>query len=133
MSWSVSFVSDAELMDQDTLTSSFDVGKIALHPSPPSISDGTLYVNLLPHQSQALQWMIEHENPKLPKTPEADAVQFWKKIHGTAGRSDYWLNAATMTPQQGDPELGKGGIIADGMGLGEVLAKGRLLMIEVRL
>lgn len=63
--------------------------------------------------------MIEHENPKLPAKPEDNAVQFWKKSKGSPGRPDYWLNAATMMPQQDDPELGKGGIIADGMGLGE--------------
>lgn len=100
------------------MTSSFNVAKIPLHPAPPSIANGQLNVDLLRHQSQALQWMIEHENPKLPRTFEDPAVQFWKKSKATSGRSDYWLNAATMTPQVDDPQLGKGGIIADGMGLG---------------
>lgn len=94
-----------------------DVTKLPLLKNPPGIANGDLNVDLLPHQSQAIRWMIDHEHPKLPKLGEP-AVQFWSKQKNTSG--EYWLNAATKTPQEADPELGRGGIIADGMGLGEL-------------
>ncbi|CAK9786233.1 unnamed protein product [Cutaneotrichosporon oleaginosum] len=104
------------------LTAGMDVTKLPLHPSPPSRLSGELLVDLLPHQSQALKWMIDHEDPKLPKTPEDTAVQFWTRQKGSGkGASDYWLNVATKTPQVETPVLGRGGIVADGMGLGKTL------------
>ena len=63
--------------------------------------------------------MIERENPQLPDQIGKD-VQFWTRQKGTKGGKDYWLNVATRTPQQDAPVLGRGGIIADGMGLGEL-------------
>lgn len=76
-------------------------------------------VDLLPHQSQALKWMIDHENPKLPKKPGDDPVHFWTRQESPEkGGKAYWLNIATKTPQTETPVLGRGGIVADGMGLG---------------
>ncbi|EJT45195.1 hypothetical protein A1Q1_06427 [Trichosporon asahii var. asahii CBS 2479] len=94
---------------------------LPLLESPPGVASGELNVDLLPHQSQAIRWMIDHEHPKLPKIGEP-AVQFWSKQKGKGKNSGYWLNAATKTPQEADPELGRGGIIADGMGLGKTLS-----------
>ncbi|OXG23958.1 DNA repair protein Rad5 [Cryptococcus neoformans Tu259-1] len=105
----------------DALTSDVDVSKLPLHPAPPGTADGRLLTNLLPHQSQALQWMITRENPQLPKDPSDPAVQFWVKQRGVGSKPDYWLNVATKTPQSEAPQLGRGGIIADGMGLGKTL------------
>jgi SWI/SNF-related matrix-associated actin-dependent regulator of chromatin subfamily A3 len=68
--------------------------------------------------------MIERENPKLPTKPSDPAAQFWvlqKSNSKAAGAKDYWLNVATKMPQSETPVLGKGGIIADGMGLGGYL------------
>lgn len=76
--------------------------------------DSYLSTQLLAHTSQ---WMIERENPKLPATPKDPPVQFWVKQDDKKG-SSYWLNVATRTPQKAEPILGRGGIIADGMGLG---------------
>jgi SWI/SNF-related matrix-associated actin-dependent regulator of chromatin subfamily A3 len=69
------------------------------------------------------QWMISCENPKLPATAKDPAVQFWTRQGGDAksGATDYWLNVATRTPQKEAPVLGKGGIMADGMGLGKLI------------
>ena len=63
--------------------------------------------------------MISQENPRLP-SPGEPAVQFWirQKADAKRGGNDYWLNVATKTPQTDAPKLGKGGILADGMGLG---------------
>jgi SWI/SNF-related matrix-associated actin-dependent regulator of chromatin subfamily A3 len=63
--------------------------------------------------------MLSQEHPKLPTTPTDAPVQFWtrQKAEGPGGK-EYWLNVATRTPQSETPILGRGGIIADGMGLG---------------
>lgn len=63
--------------------------------------------------------MLSQEHPKLPSIPTDSPVQFWtrQKAEGPAGK-EYWLNVATRTPQTETPVLGRGGIIADGMGLG---------------
>ncbi|KAL1411453.1 hypothetical protein Q8F55_002409 [Vanrija albida] len=103
------------------LTADLDVANLPPHPSPPSLASGDLLVDLLPHQSQALQWMVEHENPVLPKKVGDAPVQFWAR-HAPEGKTqEYWVNIATKTPQVDNPTLGRGGIIADGMGLGKTL------------
>lgn len=63
--------------------------------------------------------MTSQENPHLP-SPGDPAVQFWirQKADAKKGGNDYWLNVATRTPQSEAPRLGRGGILADGMGLG---------------
>lgn len=107
------------LTRQAALTADMDVTKLPLLENPPGVANGDLNVDLLPHQSQAIRWMIDHEHPELPKLGEP-AVQFWSKQKGKGKSGGYWLNAATKTPQEADPELGRGGIIADGMGLGKL-------------
>lgn len=69
--------------------------------------------------ADAFQWMIDRENPKLPTTPVDPAEQFWIKRLEQKTNTSYWLNVATQTPQSELPQLGRGGIIADGMGLGK--------------
>jgi SWI/SNF-related matrix-associated actin-dependent regulator of chromatin subfamily A3 len=66
--------------------------------------------------------MISQEHPTLPKTTSDPPVQFWlKQKSEKAGQADYWLNVATRMPQSETPQLGRGGIIADGMGLGKLI------------
>ena len=84
----------------DTMCSTEDVLGLPEHPNPPGIASGELRVDLLKHQvcdyysvlvrefvmlslpahlqKQALQWAIEHENPKLPTKEEDKPVQFWQ-------------------------------------------------------
>lgn len=63
--------------------------------------------------------MIERENPKLPTKISDPAVQFWvKQAPQTPRGKEHWLNVATRSPQVETPILGRGGILADGMGLG---------------
>jgi SWI/SNF-related matrix-associated actin-dependent regulator of chromatin subfamily A3 len=69
------------------------------------------------------QWMIERENPVLPTKVSDPASQFWiKQAAQKPGGKPHWLNVATRSPQWEDPVLGRGGIIADGMGLGKTLS-----------
>ncbi|CAK5281753.1 unnamed protein product [Mycena citricolor] len=100
----------ASLLDE--LLSTEDILKLPEHPNPPGIGRG-LRVDLLKHQSQALQWAIERECPKLP-TQEADKpVQFWQFKRN--GNQTYYYNLATKTPQVTAPVLGRGAMIADAM------------------
>lgn len=65
--------------------------------------------------------MIGQEHPKLPTLTTDQPVQFWLRHEPDkkdAKSKPYWLNVATRTPQTDTPILGRGGILADGMGLG---------------
>ncbi|KAJ6500012.1 SNF2 family N-terminal domain-containing protein [Mycena vitilis] len=106
----------SSLLDQ--LMSSDDVLSLPVHPNPPGIGNG-LVVDLLKHQSQALQWAIARENPTLPKQETDTPVQFWQLKKN--GNKTYYLNLATKTPQETAPVLGRGALIADSMGLGKTL------------
>lgn len=68
---------------------------------------------LLPYQKQGLQWMLEHESPKLPKNNSDEIVQLWKNLKGV------YTNIATSFSVTKAPELASGGILADDMGLGK--------------
>ena len=76
--------------------------------------------------------MLGKEHPQLPKTPSDPAVQFWTKQTVVDTGNEYWLNVATRTPQSETPVLGRGGIIADGMGLGKTLTVLALVLASLR-
>ncbi|KAM5292811.1 LOW QUALITY PROTEIN: helicase-like transcription factor [Ctenodactylus gundi] len=63
---------------------------------------------LLPHQKQALAWMISRENSK-------DLPPFWEQ------RNDLYYNTITNFSEKDRPENVHGGILADDMGLGKTL------------
>lgn len=63
---------------------------------------------LLPHQKQALAWMISRENSK-------DLPPFWEQ------RNDLYYNTITNFSEKERPENVHGGILADDMGLGKTL------------
>ncbi|KAI9449800.1 SNF2 family N-terminal domain-containing protein [Russula earlei] len=110
----------------DTLCSTEDVLNLPEHPNPPGIATGELRVDLLRHQKQALQWAIEHENPKLPTKEEDKPVQFWQ--YRTTGTKAYYYNVVTKTPQETPPVLGRGALCGDSMGLGKTLTMISLIL-----
>ncbi|KAF8502088.1 SNF2 family N-terminal domain-containing protein [Russula emetica] len=110
----------------DTLCSTEDVLGLPEHPNPPGIASGELRVDLLRHQKQALQWAIEHENPKLPTKEEDKPVQFWQ--YRKTGAKAYYYNVVTKTPQEAPPVLGRGALCGDSMGLGKTLTMIALIM-----
>ncbi|XP_031232294.1 helicase-like transcription factor [Mastomys coucha] len=63
---------------------------------------------LLPHQKQALAWMVARENSK-------ELPPFWEQ------RSDLYYNTITNFSVKERPESIHGGILADDMGLGKTL------------
>ncbi|KAH8828492.1 SNF2 family N-terminal domain-containing protein [Flagelloscypha sp. PMI_526] len=95
----------------DKLCEVEDILSLPIHPNPP--------VDLLKHQAQALAWALEKEYPKLPVTEADKPVQFWQVKKN--GAQPYYYNIATKTPQAKAPELGRGALNADAMGLGKTL------------
>ena len=77
--------------------------------------------------------MLSKEHPQLPKSPSDPAVQFWTRQKAEVPNGvEYWLNVATRTPQSETPTLGRGGIIADGMGLGKTLTVLALVLASIK-
>ncbi|NXJ63333.1 HLTF factor, partial [Rostratula benghalensis] len=73
---------------------------------------GTL---LLPHQKQALAWMVSRENSK-------DLPPFWEE------RSNFYYNILTNFAEKQRPKNVLGGILADDMGLGKTLTTIALIL-----
>ncbi|XP_078266571.1 helicase-like transcription factor isoform X3 [Rhinoraja longicauda] len=68
-----------------------------------------VHTPLLPHQKQALAWMILREN-------NTDLPPFWEQ------RSNMYYNLLTNFAERERPENVRGGILADDMGLGKTLS-----------
>ncbi|KFZ55259.1 Helicase-like transcription factor, partial [Antrostomus carolinensis] len=73
---------------------------------------GTL---LLPHQKQALAWMVSRENSN-------DLPPFWEE------RSNFYYNILTNFAEKEQPKSVLGGILADDMGLGKTLTTIALIL-----
>ncbi|NXJ34292.1 HLTF factor, partial [Ciconia maguari] len=73
---------------------------------------GTL---LLPHQKQALAWMVSRENSN-------DLPPFWEE------RSNFYYNILTNFAEKKRPQNVLGGILADDMGLGKTLTTIALIL-----
>ncbi|KAI6026131.1 SNF2 family N-terminal domain-containing protein [Pisolithus microcarpus] len=115
----------------DTLCAADDILNLPAHPNPPGVASGDLVVDLLKHQSQALQWCIEHEYPTLPTAESDRPVQFWQyRKAGNKGFYTLFLLVATKTPQEvtTPPILGRGALVADSMGLGKTLTMLSLIL-----
>ncbi|CAH2246897.1 helicase-like transcription factor isoform X1 [Pelobates cultripes] len=72
----------------------------------PSKAVGTV---LLPHQKQALSWMVSRENSN-------NLPPFWEQ------RNKFYYNTLTNFAEKEKPESIRGGILADDMGLGKTLS-----------
>ncbi|KAF8638068.1 hypothetical protein AX16_010700 [Volvariella volvacea WC 439] len=110
----------------DSLCTVTDILELPVHPNPPGIKNGQLRVDLMKHQSQALQWAIRHEYPELPQKEMDEPVQFWqlRKL----GIKSYYYNIATKTPQDNPPALGRGALCADAMFQGKTLTMISLIL-----
>ncbi|KAL9585870.1 MAG: hypothetical protein Q9212_001272 [Teloschistes hypoglaucus] len=97
----------------------FGTGEEALSKMAMADQPARLATQMLPYQRQALQWLLEHENPQLPPVGSTDTVQLWKRHHSDP---TIFTNMATNYSVKGVlPTLTSGGILADDMGLGKTL------------
>ncbi|KAJ7879598.1 SNF2 family N-terminal domain-containing protein [Mycena olivaceomarginata] len=81
---------------------------------------------LYPHQSQALQWAIQQENPTMPTGQSV--VQLWK-YHQQKNTYVHTVLKTAKDRQQLARALGRGGLLADEMGLGKSLTMIALIRV----
>ncbi|KAI4716965.1 SNF2 family DNA-dependent ATPase domain-containing protein [Aureobasidium sp. EXF-10727] len=87
-----------------------------------------LATTMLPYQLQALAWMVDQENPKVPARGSKDFVQLWRRHERYPNA---FTNIATnFSIKDKEPVLASGGILADDMGLGKTLEMISLLVSE---
>lgn len=77
----------------------------------------TVATKLLHFQLQGLKWMLEKEDPVLPKAGSDEIVQLWKQ----PSKGLYTNIATNFSVKNTEPKLARGGILADDMGLGKTL------------
>lgn len=96
----------------------FGAGEDALAAMPMAECPKELATQLLPYQRQALAWLLEKENPRLPSAGSDDAVQLWK----CSKDGQIYTNVATsFSLKNQKPTLANGGILSDDMGMGKTL------------
>ncbi len=107
----------------------FGTGEDVLAQMPMAEFPDRLATKLLPYQRQALTWLMEKENPKLPPKGSTDVVQLWKR---SPLDPRLFTNIATNFSLKGtEPELASGGILADDMGLGKTLEMIALMVADL--
>lgn len=88
----------------------FGAGEDTLSQMPMAEFPERLATKLLPYQRQALAWLIEKENPRLPAVGSKDIVQLWKR---SPWDTRMFTNVATNFSLKGqEPSLASGGILA---------------------
>ena len=88
-----------------------------------------LATNMLPYQLQALAWMLDKENPKVPAKGSKEFVQLWRRHERYPNA---FTNIATnFSIKDKEPVLASGGILADDMGLGKTLEMISLLVSDL--
>lgn len=78
-----------------------------------------LKTELKPHQSTGLRFLVDSEHRKLPSPEDKDPVCLWKAWRRFG--KIVWVNEATNEYIQQEPQLPRGSILADAMGLGKTL------------
>jgi SWI/SNF-related matrix-associated actin-dependent regulator of chromatin subfamily A3 len=96
---------------------SYGAGEKVLSKMPMADQPQRLETELLPYQRQALAWLLDRENPRLPPKGSKDSVQMWKR---QSSNTDIFTNIATNFSDK-NPKLASGGILADDMGLGKTI------------
>lgn len=107
-------------------TDQYGMQEDALEKMPKAKQPASIKTQMLPYQLQALQWLLDQENPQPPAPGAKDAVQLWKRDN----RSNLFTNIATNYSVRDPPELASGGILADDMGLGKTLEVISLLVAD---
>lgn len=110
--------------DVQDAVNKFVAGEDALSKMAMADQPAMVATVLLPYQRQGLQWMLDHESPKLPQDGSDEVVQLWKRSCG------YYSNIATSFSVKQPPTLASGGILADDMGLGKTLQTISLIVAD---
>ncbi|EMC99677.1 hypothetical protein BAUCODRAFT_101663 [Baudoinia panamericana UAMH 10762] len=108
-------------------TDQYGLQEEVLRNMPLATRPSGIKTEMLPHQLQALRWLLHQENPSLPASGSRDTVQLWKR----QADSHTFVNIATNHPQKDEPRLASGGILADDMGLGKTLEMIALMVADI--
>lgn len=108
-------------------TDRLGVQEDALKSMPLAEKPTSVKTEMLPYQLQALQWLLDQEDPRPPPQDSSNAVQLWKRHESKA---NLFTNVATTYSIQGNPPLASGGILADDMGLGKTLEMIALMVAD---
>lgn len=111
--------------DAEKMVENWGVGEKSMAEMPMADQSEGLQSTLLPYQRQGLKWMLEKENPILPKPGSNEITQLWKRH---PKQQNLFQNIATNYTAMVIPKLAKGGILADDMGLGKTLQVISLIM-----
>lgn len=96
--------------DMGQVVEKFGMGEEFLSQMPMAALPERLTTQLLPYQRQALAWLMEKENPRLPPPGSKEVVQLWKR---SSKDSRMFTNIATNFSLKDQlPSLAKGGILA---------------------
>lgn len=88
----------------------YGAGEDILSQMPMAEFPERLATKLLPYQRQALAWLIEKENPRLPAIGSKDVVQLWKRSPSDARMFTHIATNFSLKGQE--PPLASGGILA---------------------
>lgn len=99
-------------------TESYGQNEDSLSKMPLADQPAAVKTQMLPYQLQALQWLLDQENPQLPVEGSKDTMQLWQR---DVTNKKAFINIATNHATTEVPALACGGILADDMGLGKTL------------
>ncbi|KAF2209887.1 hypothetical protein CERZMDRAFT_46189 [Cercospora zeae-maydis SCOH1-5] len=108
----------SERIDPRKLTNQAEklgVSEEQLQQMPMAEQPDSIKTQMLPYQLQALQWLLDQENPKAPAAT-GQSTQLWTRVD-----NHRFTNIATNFSTQSEPKLASGGILADDMGLGKTI------------
>jgi SWI/SNF-related matrix-associated actin-dependent regulator of chromatin subfamily A3 len=110
-------------------TEAYGVKESDLEGMPMAVKPEAIKTEMLPYQLQALQWLIDHENPKIKALGPENSVQLWSQ---ESGGKKLYTKLATNHSTQACPKLASGGILADDMGLGKTLEMIALMVADTK-
>jgi SWI/SNF-related matrix-associated actin-dependent regulator of chromatin subfamily A3 len=110
-------------------TEAYGVKETDLEAMPMAIKPEAIRTEMLPYQLQALQWLIDHENPDISAPGPENSVQLWSR---ESGGKKLYTNLATNHSTQACPKLASGGVLADDMGLGKTLEMIALMVANTK-
>ncbi|KAK5166897.1 uncharacterized protein LTR77_007626 [Saxophila tyrrhenica] len=113
--------------ENSEVTDQYGVMEENLQNMPMAAKPKSIKTEMLPYQLQALQWLLDQENPQPPSKGSDNAVQLWKR---NDRQSDLFTNLATAYSIKDTPQFARGGILADDMGLGKTLEMISLLVAD---
>lgn len=108
-------------------TDNYCLQEETLKKMPSTEKPDSIKTDMLPHQLQALKWLLDQENPHPPPSGCNNAVQLWKR-HDIIANA--FTNLATNHSIREMPSFASGGILADDMGLGKTLEMISLIVAD---